>query len=104
MNISQFSFVEYWRHWYDLFKLYSSKTNNVNYKPFVTFDQEKKPKIVSSNLPPATCENVRDIWFKMAQNTKGGPLDERIFFSKKFSDMDKSRHNKPRCYSVQLEK
>ena len=32
-----------------------------------------------------------DKWSKMAQNTKGGPLDEKIFFSKKFSDLYYSR-------------
>ena len=32
-----------------------------------------------------------DKWSKIAQNTKGGPLDDKIFFSKNFSDLDYNR-------------
>ena len=48
-------------------------------------------KSLASNLPPTPTQNVPDKWLKMAQNTKGGPLDEKIFFSKKFSDLHHSR-------------
>ena len=48
-------------------------------------------KFLASNLPPTPTQNVWDKWLKIAQNTKGGPLDEKIFFAKKFSDLDHSR-------------
>ena len=39
-------------------------------------------KFLASNLPPTKTQNVWDKWLKIAQNTKGGPLDEKYFFEK----------------------
>ena len=47
-------------------------------------------KFLASNFPPTPNQNVWDKWLKIAQNTKGGPLDDKILFAKKFSDLDHS--------------